>query len=1086
MFAMATRNRRCGGLLAGLLLATVVSAQPFTEADWPTRGRSADRHYAAPFDLQLTGEGRLNLKWKRFFGERVEVEMEPVVVGDTVYLGVMNGKLYALDRETGAVRWVFTAGGAISDTPTACFASDGGLRLVFGAHDGLVYCLDAAGELRWSFGLDGPVMMTPVVHGGTVLVGTIAGTFYGLAVDDAVSQRQAWRFAAGAPLANSPALGEAAAGLPAVFFANGANTAFALDPVTGAELWRTTLAGAFSKHILAVAGVGSGGKRVVCFLTRKPGFEYSEPRENLPAILQGSIQPGPVVLEAWADYYHQYPRRRPAWWLDAASGADLWDYDSDKTRYQPLYLPYWGLHTPVVDAAGRAWLPASGSGGDHALEHDIRLWRMDLETGVYEHIAYETEFQARADEIGRPTLLGARLYTTISEDIASFDTVTRAENTAVFGNGIFNHRYPIEIDDFEHGRVLTPPFGGRYKHFSRFGGSSPAGYAGGVDATSPLVAVRDGARTLAFYVSWGHLYALTAEPVATPVAHAEETFDPWPGPRAIPPAAAVRQQLAAAVEAFLAQPALPLPRVRWWDELRPPVEWQGGETLIALVEALPYLDEPQLRGQLETWLVAQFQTRALTPAWISGQAAFDYDTGTFENPAGTGGGVRAKWYWDNPNFIADRLWALHRFVELTGASGAGRALVQNATNWSRLKAQYSFFKTAGAGGAFFPALGFFGWPTWRSEVTVLGADNFHPNRQLAATLAMRELAALNGDTALQTEADSYHQQMLAQRVNRIFHARGLYDAGTLVPVSYDTCNAYGLQQGNLPIPAEGRRDRETDFRQLHQLSESGTVAFVRGRTTARPYRLTGFHPFLEPFNALGRDDPAAAQKLAQHVAAIEALHPFWYTGDYGHAAINGNCEEDSATAMMAADVFQAKAYVLGASYADLAGRIPWPYENHGLLDVYRLRCLEALLWVAEREEAAGYAGWAATQGLAGPAAAPAADPEGDGVVNLLEYAMRTEPLVATGDGPAVALFEANGATSAVLSHRRNRVATDLVWTYETSADLVAWNVLVAPTIEVVDPDPEGDGTAELLRVLVPLGGAEPRLFLRVRATLPVE
>ncbi len=556
-------------------------------------------------------------------------------------------------------------------------------------------------------------------------------------------------------------------------------------------------------------------------------------------------------------------------------------------------------------------------------------------------------------------------------------------------------------------------------------------------------------------------------------------------PSAVPTVAQVRQQLAAAVQAFVAEPNLPLPRVRWWDELHPPVEWQGGETLIALVEALPQLDDPLLRQQLESWLAQQFQTRALTPGWISGQAAFDYDAGTFENPVGTGNGVRAKWYWDNPNFIADRLWALHRFVELTAASGAGRALVQNATNWNRLKSQYSFFKTAGAGGAFFPALGFFGWPTWRSEVTRLGGDNFYPNRQLAATLAMREFAALNGDTALQAEADSYHQQMLAQRVNRIFHVRGLYDAGTLTPVSYDTCNAYGLQQGNLPIPAEGRRDRDTDFRQLHQLSETGAVAFVRSRTTARPYRLNGFHPFLEPFNSLVRDDSAAVRKVAQHVAAIEALHPFWYTGDYGHAAINGNCEEDSATAMMAADVFQAKAYVLGANYAALAGVIPVPYETHGLRDVYRLRCLEALLWVAAREAAAGYPTWAAAQGLSGAAADPTADPDADGASNLLEYALRTAPLAADSSAaPTVATVSENGLAYAALVHRRNKATADLDWGYETSTDLVAWSTLEVPVGEVVDPDVDGDGLAELVRVLVPLTGAEPRLFLRVRATLP--
>ena len=90
-------------LLLAVAQPALPSAQTFTEADWPTRGRNAERHYSTPFELGLNAQGRLNLKWKRFFGARIESEMEPVVVGDTVYLGVINGKFYALDRETGAI-----------------------------------------------------------------------------------------------------------------------------------------------------------------------------------------------------------------------------------------------------------------------------------------------------------------------------------------------------------------------------------------------------------------------------------------------------------------------------------------------------------------------------------------------------------------------------------------------------------------------------------------------------------------------------------------------------------------------------------------------------------------------------------------------------------------------------------------------------------------------------------------------------------------------------------------------------------------------------------------------------------------------
>jgi outer membrane protein assembly factor BamB len=58
------------------------------------------------------------LKWKRFLGERIEVEMQPLVVENLVYIGLMNGKLYALDRETGTTSWVYDAGMGIANTPT--------------------------------------------------------------------------------------------------------------------------------------------------------------------------------------------------------------------------------------------------------------------------------------------------------------------------------------------------------------------------------------------------------------------------------------------------------------------------------------------------------------------------------------------------------------------------------------------------------------------------------------------------------------------------------------------------------------------------------------------------------------------------------------------------------------------------------------------------------------------------------------------------------------------------------------------------------------------------------------------------------
>jgi hypothetical protein len=55
------------------------------------------------------------------------------------------------------------------------------------------------------------------------------------------------------------------------------------------------------------------------------------------------------------------------YFFDAQTGEDRWQPDKDKTAYVPLYIPYWGQVSPVIDAEGNAWFPASGGGGDGGL-----------------------------------------------------------------------------------------------------------------------------------------------------------------------------------------------------------------------------------------------------------------------------------------------------------------------------------------------------------------------------------------------------------------------------------------------------------------------------------------------------------------------------------------------------------------------------------------------------------------------------------------------------------------------------------------------------------------------------------------------
>ncbi len=116
-----------------------------------------------------------------------------------------------------------------------------------------------------------------------------------------------------------------------------------------------------------------------------------------------------------------------------------------------------------------------------------------------------------------------------------------------------------------------------------------------------------------------------------------------------------------------------------------------------------------------------------------------------------------------------------------------------------------------------------------------------------------------------------------------------------------------------------------------------------------------------------------------------------------------------------------------------------------------------------------YDQWAAAAGLTGADAAPAADPDGDGLPNLYEFLLGFDPLdpastlkmtVATRDNNLVLVI--------------NRVAPLLTFTIETTDDLNgAWH-----TMEQLTPAPDVGGPVE-----IPITPAGQRRFYRLRITV---
>jgi len=111
--------------------------------------------------IQFRGEGGrgvsssritppLGLRWKinlQSGDERIRSLNPPVVIGDTIYFGSDDGNFYALDVESGYMRWVFKSGAEINSIPYA--DKD---QVYFGSKDGKLYALSReTGEEVWSF-----------------------------------------------------------------------------------------------------------------------------------------------------------------------------------------------------------------------------------------------------------------------------------------------------------------------------------------------------------------------------------------------------------------------------------------------------------------------------------------------------------------------------------------------------------------------------------------------------------------------------------------------------------------------------------------------------------------------------------------------------------------------------------------------------------------------------------------------------------------------------------------------------------------------------------------------------------------------
>ena len=198
--------------------------------EWPQLGRDAQRSNYSP--LQVNPPYCYRWKWYEVpFASRTQ----PVVAGGRLFIGGLDGVLYARDADNGASLWTF-AGDGSPIRHSAGVMSD---TVVFSTHAGNTFALDAAnGALRWQR-FTGRSATAPLMDAarGRVVVAATDGQLTTLNLSNGAV---IWQHQSDAPILTTPALSRDGS---LIFVGDEAVRAFAVNAETGSRVWQTQLYG---------------------------------------------------------------------------------------------------------------------------------------------------------------------------------------------------------------------------------------------------------------------------------------------------------------------------------------------------------------------------------------------------------------------------------------------------------------------------------------------------------------------------------------------------------------------------------------------------------------------------------------------------------------------------------------------------------------------------------------------------------------------------------------------------------------------------------------------------------------------------
>lgn len=154
----------CALILAGLFCLT----SPAQTGSWPAYGADyASDHYSPLTQINRSNVHHLAVAWTYDTGEKGNLEINPVIVGRTLYAYTPSQVVIALEAATGKLKWKFDSGiHATQPNRGVTYWSDGAHGRIFAGVMNFLYCLDAdTGKPIASFGEEGRIDLRKNLRG---------------------------------------------------------------------------------------------------------------------------------------------------------------------------------------------------------------------------------------------------------------------------------------------------------------------------------------------------------------------------------------------------------------------------------------------------------------------------------------------------------------------------------------------------------------------------------------------------------------------------------------------------------------------------------------------------------------------------------------------------------------------------------------------------------------------------------------------------------------------------------------------------------------------------------------------------------